>query len=499
MGSSGKPQACHDCKRRKLKCDYRKPTCLRCENAEITCQGYQRETVFINSGFGNERLVPKHKNPSPTPPSFDDCLQELRSQLLEPTSSRSQLRNQSLTLLKKLYLPQPNPNNSELLPVSTWLPIVCCLQGTSYALDHSLYAFCVIQVAITKNGSISVDEAMRTYYDSLQVLKVELDDSNAAQKDEILAAISVLSTCELFVCPTDDAWQAHAQGISEIMRIRGGLDFSTPIQRSLYFRIRMILLFQALSKRLSRPTAASQCRQLKALVNEQDSMSELLDIAWQVPAVLEESDLLMVSSSTIPEHLRRCIFNPSLEMVEKLQDSQHRYRDELQRPPYWALPSTTHNPADEFYDSKLFPFALQFQSIETATHMVLYWAILLQVHCSIINLHLHLSRNTISSPASHLSIFDNPNEPLSDSRFATLTIVREEADKLARYLCQSIEFCYRIENGTLGPQLTCYAQGVLKAYFRQPNYERELAWCVNIKNMRGPGFHNGIELMCFEG
>ena len=142
----------------------------------------------------------KHNNDSPRPPpSFDDCLRDLASQLQTPTGTRpqSQLRSQSLELLKKLYLPQLSPADLAKSPAFCWLPIVCHLQGASHALDHALYTFCAIQVAITKSGSICVDEAMQIYYSSLQTLQVELGDDNAAQKDEILGAISVLSTCEV--------------------------------------------------------------------------------------------------------------------------------------------------------------------------------------------------------------------------------------------------------------------------------------------------------------
>ena len=79
-----------------------------------------------------------------------------------------------------------------------------------------------------------------------------------------------------------------------------------------------------------------------------------------------------------------------------------------------------------------------------------------------------------------------------------MSSVKEEADKLARCICQSIEYCHKIENGTIGPHMTTYAQWVLKSYFRRFHQERELAWCLNIKNMRGPGFRHGIELMGFQ-
>lgn len=64
-------------------------------------------------------------------------------------------------------------------------------------LDQSLFAFCVTQVAITKAGNASIDEALHAYNDALQKLLLDIEDDSAGESDEILAAISVLSTCEV--------------------------------------------------------------------------------------------------------------------------------------------------------------------------------------------------------------------------------------------------------------------------------------------------------------
>jgi hypothetical protein len=136
------------------------------------------------------------------PDDFDRELQALNSHLQQPTSSRTRFRLQALELLRKLYLPQPCQDVLRNSSLSAWLPIVCELEGESQALDHSLFTFCVIQVAITKTGSACVDDAMQVYHDALQKLLVELESDGAGQSDEILAAISVLSTCEvILLCP----------------------------------------------------------------------------------------------------------------------------------------------------------------------------------------------------------------------------------------------------------------------------------------------------------
>lgn len=104
-----------------------------------------------------------------------------------------------MELLKKLYLPQPSLANIRDSSQFSWLPIVCELEGESDALDHSLLAFCVVQVAVTKTGSASVNEALQSYNDALQKLLVEIEDFGARRSDEILAAISVLSTSEVLL------------------------------------------------------------------------------------------------------------------------------------------------------------------------------------------------------------------------------------------------------------------------------------------------------------
>lgn len=133
------------------------------------------------------------------PRSLDEDLQGLKSQVQKPIGPRTQFRIQALELLKKLYLPQPSEADIRKSSIFSWLPIICELGGESQALDHALLTFCVIQVTVTKTGSACVEEALQVYNDALQKLLVELEDDGAGQSDEILAAISVLSTCEVLL------------------------------------------------------------------------------------------------------------------------------------------------------------------------------------------------------------------------------------------------------------------------------------------------------------
>ena len=230
--------------------------------------------------------------------------------------------------------------------------------------------------------------------------------------------------------------------------------------------------------------------------NKHDAFHELVDIAYEVPILLEESDTLIARGKVLPDEKKAELFNASLDVLEKLYDRHQKYKQEKDMPLYCAVPTKLENPADEPYRSKLFPFALQFDSLETASLVVFWRSVVLQVLCSMIDLCRHFYDPILISASSQPDHFA-ASKPVLNSRFPTASSLKNEADRLARYLCQSFEYCHRIENGTVGPQMTCYAQWILKSYFERFHYERELAWCLNIKNMKGPGFFTGIELMEF--
>jgi hypothetical protein len=152
----------------------------------------------VNRTPGNISTAVKRDNIDlPAPKSFDEELEALKSEVQEPSVPRIQFRLRALELLKKLYLPQPSLADIRESSIFSWLPIVCGLDGESHALDYSLLTFCVVQVAVTKTGNACVNEALQVYNEALHKLAAELKDYRAGRSDEILAAISVLSTSEV--------------------------------------------------------------------------------------------------------------------------------------------------------------------------------------------------------------------------------------------------------------------------------------------------------------
>ncbi|KAJ6437388.1 ebs-bah-phd domain-containing protein [Purpureocillium lavendulum] len=517
VGIAGKSKACLDCKRRRVKCDLTAPACLRCAKAGIACRGYNTRTLWVNrtpAQPGTTALsviaeAREQQLQQRQASRWLHLLRQLRSQLTPPSSSSSpssslpsspgsssaqhdtaRFRAQALLLLQGIYLPQPHitegggNSGSDPTPFS-WPVAVCGMPGASEALDHALLAFCAIQVRVSGEARVSYDDAVRLYNDALgKVIRaLGRDESD----DETLAAIVVLSTCELFVFSTDQSWSAHAQGISELLRHRGVPAVPTPSWRSLCLRLCVICVIQSLAQRHSLSLAPDRWRELVGPAQSPAGFPRLLEIAAEVPAIMEDVHALLsrgaASHDGRSHHYKRIL----VQKYHQLDAWRQRYQ-QMASPGqfYWPVLSRLESPADEAYPDKLFPFALKFHSIEDAITWIFCCTITLQVLEGFLRLDALPNTTTMPSPLSHGSTSGSDPVP-----------TQADADALARRLCQSVEFCYGIENGTFGPQGTCSTQWALLNYFRRRGLRRELEWCENIKNMRGPASSCGIDLMRF--
>jgi hypothetical protein len=183
-------------------------------------------------------------------------------------------------------------------------------------------------------------------------------------------------------------------------------------------------------------------------------------------------------------------------------------KDTSSRMAYWAVPSRIHNPEDE-YPPKLFPFTLEFDSLNSAMMFSLTWAIHLQIFNKIIHIHRWFLSHAASLPCMHEIFGHDVQQDLqtdSTGEFSymnlekiSISLIKTEAEKLGRLLCQCIGYCYRADMGTLGLQSARYLQWVSREFFRQSaGYERELAWILHIKYITGPGLHDKLDLIEFE-
>ncbi|KAH7250875.1 hypothetical protein BKA59DRAFT_471370 [Fusarium tricinctum] len=500
VGIAGKSKACYDCKRRRVKCDVTYPTCLRCSKMGIVCRGYQQSTVWVHrtqtrpnvsalSVVKSAKLEEQRKKVLEEEDSLSSLLRmRIQVEARESTYNIATFRLQALSVTERIYFPKArvrrNNQDSASTP-SSWLNAVCQMQRPSDPLDHSLIAFCAVQIRLS-GADISHNETVQLYNQALSKIIAVLDSPSEGNSDEILAAIVILSTCELFLFHASTSWNAHAQGISEILRHRAVSDTDTQNWSDLCRRLCVICVIQAmLQKRplILEPHIWRQHITPTAVV----SFGGLLDLAIDVPSIMAEAYDLSHTEYSFEQSL------PYINLLMKKFYNIDSWRalqnkttwEQSQTPVYWSVPAKASNPTDSYYTDKLFPFALIFESIESASSWIFGSTMMLDILDTVL-----LLRPNATLPRLNGSLDDSIILSVPDT-------VQSDADKIARLLCQAIEYCYRTENGTFGPQITCYAQATLRTYFAHRGLHRELDWCRAISDMTGPGASFGIGLMQF--
>jgi hypothetical protein len=127
----------------------------------------------------------------------------LRLQSSLPDSSPIAFRSHAWEILQHLYLPRARSIHDidhTTASCYSWVYAVCHLNMRSVVMDRSLLAFCAIQVHISEPWSISRQYALELYSKALEKLVQSLDLLHERGQDETLAAIVVLSTCEVQPC-----------------------------------------------------------------------------------------------------------------------------------------------------------------------------------------------------------------------------------------------------------------------------------------------------------
>lgn len=482
-GAAKKPKACLNCRKRRIVCSFERPRCLRCSKEGVQCLGYERRRLFINHTLPNSSasamegiLVTKSPNPSSQGDNFEDVADmfyDLSRMFASSAYSTSSFRTKAFQILRRIYLPKGQRDESVAVGSRSWVETVCKCPRPNSTLDESILALCAAQLYITRSGSISLDRALEYYSNGLARLSADLQHIDSTTLASLLASVVVLSTCELFVCPLNAGWHAHVQGIAELLRYRGlllaDLGQYPPSWDRLCSRARIMCVLTGLMNQSSSMVSRAQWRTILPTSPSDDPLDELLDIICELPAYFEESALSQNPTADI------------FRILLRVYDWEKAFRRKVGSSPYTYVPSLLWNPADSGHDERLYPLVLDFPSLEVACCLIICWATILQSLAMIARLR---KENPASSGDS--SFGENVWACLDQKTFKNMSAesaLSVEAKRRAGLLCQCIEYTHGDDMGSLGPQCMTFARGVLRQYFGQEEMARQLSWCENIPDM----------------
>ncbi|KAI1772921.1 hypothetical protein F4818DRAFT_443804 [Hypoxylon cercidicola] len=485
----------------------RRPVCRKCIKAKRTCTGYDRDFIFVNrtpsssSATATSVLAERRARRQAADPGSEADLHYLFS---ESWHNCGEFRRYALKLLEATYLPKLHVSER-----FSWAYCLPDLLKPSKSLDTSLFAFCLSQLHVTGAGSASLYQCLDQYNTALRYLYADLDDEGRRSQEETLAAIIVLSTCELFIYPTASGWSIHARGINEILRLRDPEAANTPAWRHLSSRIRIVCTLEALTKRQGQILKCAMYRRAITESSISCPLDEVFRMTADIPAILEQA----VALCSIRDHdalLREsaAVTQSILAMVKSFEvwlDECWKASSSLR---VWSVPSRAVNLADVDPSNKNFPYCFEFESLVVGVPVVMCWAVATQLYSHVIQIYdlvqarlgrhitlqylLTQADTTVVDAASH----DSPL--LTADRGRSIQDVRDEGTRMARNVCQSMEYMHRIEMGTYGGHSTTYPTWSARQYFRlHPGHEREASWLQNMHKMEGTGTRWGLSLMTF--
>ncbi|KAI8944140.1 hypothetical protein F4801DRAFT_572747 [Xylaria longipes] len=525
VGVAGKSQACNTCRERRLKCDLRRPFCRKCVKAKRECTGYDRGgRVFVNRSLSSPSAnalsvlsgvrtsdqpqeAPKEASTSSTSEA------ELYRLFSNAPTNTPEFRKHSVELLEATYLPK-HVNAETRHGSFSWVYGLTDLIKPSRSLDTSLFAFCLAQLHVTGTGTASLYQCLDQYNTALHYLCLDLDDQESRVQEETLAAIIIVSTCELFVCPGQNSWSIHAHGIAEILRLREPGTENTPAWRHLITRMRIVCTLEALTKRQGQIILENDI--WRQIVNEtgfNGALDEVYIMIADIPTMLGQA--VTLSSIRDPDIFLKesaVVAQSMLAMVKSVEFWHDEFCKASPTPRYWSVPSSAANPADINVATKVFPSCFEFESLSAANPVAMCWAIAAQLYSNIIQIHdlvevrlgCHIALGDMLAQADTTAVdaagssFVVSNLPFTADKDQFIEDITSQGTRMARYVCQSLEYFHRTEMGTYGGHSTTYPCWSARQYFRlHPGHEREWSWLKSMHKMESPGTRWGLSMMTF--
>lgn len=249
-------------------------------------------------------------------------------------------------------------------------------------------------------------------------------------------------------------------------------------------------VLSSLSRRQKGILRRSQWKGLMPDFENANSLDSLMDLACELPQALaiHETD-----ASIEREDATRQMFAVLAHTYQWQAELRAR-----RSPIYTVGPTQLTNPADDPFSSKLFPYVLTFQSLQVGCYNVLSWAFQLQIYTNLLKTPGYENRDIRSLVVkSFENEAPNTDDVLGCRKYLPQEPLKQEADRIARLICQSFEYCNHLEMGIFGPQTMLFTQWTVRSYYKQVGAERELSWCLNVPNMHGAPTRCGIRLMTF--
>jgi len=495
---------CFTCRRRKIRCDETRPHCRRCATHGVLCTGYRTEqprgiefkdqTALtkqrakgeyhrMNEKGGTRRSSSSEKNSLVDTSSSTKTIRDLWDgpSILLPQQSMCGGRNYGMVTPHQLSSPAANRSQLYGTFLDIYLPKLVGLDHFRFfltlastpttlpALHEALDSLSLVTLGNMQKDAFLIQQSLRSYGRSLRALATAIARESRADRDELFAAVSVLSTCALF----DDignhmgAWCTHVEGSQRLIAGGGPKSIQSQLALLCFSNLKHAALCLALISREEPLIARSEWRGVMFRSPCQDSSIAFYDVALQIPRLLERHDRLVHDSLTTVEDIDALLKScGTVEMELRDWFADWRAQSVLQGFPLYELrPIHDFSVFTSVCADRHFDAAFMFPDFAIAYLASLYW------NC------LHFVRSTISSLHRLRHCRDSHWYP-----HVSTAVTEEELREYAFNLCRCFPFfCEPIAShaGHVGIFLPLRTASL---HFTSRSMWREARWVGAVRN-----------------
>ena len=335
-----------------------------------------------------------------------------------------------------------------------WLEAVNELPGDEPCLRNAFSALIISRVSKDSGGQQLAEASTLLYGNALKHLQVALHDPERIHSDEVLIASLLLALYEVFQGSTVDSssWLSHAQGAARLIELRGPERHRTDQAHQSFLASRISTIYAGILQRKSSYLAAEEWRTVPWESQHRTYFDRLVDIAADLPVLLERLDSISTGSPSSRTQRSRVLLQDLFAMQKAINTWKRYIKKE-------AVAQELKYIATEQDDSYPFDTKLWFDNHIFANAASLYHAYSLVIS------------EAIESLLVTAQIGDDEHTDMSKAS-------KHHATSIAKM----VPYCLQADMGGLGACIINFPGNIALRYFHRSGNLRVTSWLMKVFN-----------------
>ncbi|KAH7330199.1 hypothetical protein BKA65DRAFT_53694 [Rhexocercosporidium sp. MPI-PUGE-AT-0058] len=215
-GIPGTSKGCITCRRRKIRCDYKRPKCIRCSKSRYECEGYGTRTVYMHRHAGSMDISDRENITRAKRVSKETTLPVAATHFSRAeTDLCSRTRDATLQhALWREFVEHCGPN------WGSWDWTCHSRTADRVLLNQALFAASAAYIGHRRSDQVMVSQSQVAYSVALQRMRQSLVAFDTLKKDVLLGVCMAFQAYEMFQCTSGSikSWATHIGGAMSVFK-----------------------------------------------------------------------------------------------------------------------------------------------------------------------------------------------------------------------------------------------------------------------------------------